>query len=73
MKDKNADDDTPTLNMQVEDVNMLSNVAFGQLISITDNMKQFGVDRTLIREIEVPFMEKYKIGQENREAIFSLI
>ena len=66
-------DNVPNLKETEEDVITLANVAFGQLISITDNMKEFGIDKGIIREIEAPFMDRYKISKENQEAIFSLI
>ncbi|MCQ2817855.1 MAG: hypothetical protein MJ252_11375 [archaeon] len=66
-------DSEADLKETAENVNNLSNIAFGQLISISDNMKEFGLSNEEIKAIQEPFMDKYKISKENKEAILSLL
>ena len=50
-----------------------SNTVFAQLIPITDNMIDFGLDINIVESIILPFMKRYKFTPELKESITSII
>ena len=50
-----------------------SNTVFAQLIPITDNMIDFGLDINIVESIILPFMKRYKFSPELQESITSII
>ena len=50
-----------------------SNIVFGQLVLITNNMIEFGIDINLTEEIILPLIEKFKISPELSEAVLATI
>ena len=50
-----------------------SNIVFAQLLPITDNMIDFGLDINIVERIIVPFINQYKIGPELAITITSVI
>ena len=42
----------------------MSNIAFSQIVPYTDNMKEFGLDKEIIKQVVFPRMEKYKMSDE---------
>ena len=51
----------------------ISNVVFAQLVPITNNMIEFGVDVEIIENIILPKISKYKIRPELAEVVYSVI
>ena len=51
----------------------LSNIVFAQLVPITDNMIDFGLNVNIVEEIILSLIEKYKIAQELSEVVLSII
>ncbi|MCQ2820797.1 MAG: hypothetical protein MJ252_26355 [archaeon] len=51
----------------------LANIAFGQIVTIANNMKDFGFDKNTIKEIEVPLMNKYKLPKDKQDAILGIL
>ena len=51
----------------------LRNVVFAQLIPISNNMIDFGLDVNIVEEIILPLIKKYKISQELSEVVLSTI
>ena len=51
----------------------MGKIAFSQIIPYTSNMKEFGLDKEIIKEIVFPKMEKYKVNKEDIEAIKGII
>ena len=50
-----------------------SNIVFAQILPMTDNMIDFGLDINFVEEIIIPFISKYKIGPELAVTITSVI
>ena len=50
-----------------------SNIVFAQLLPITDNMIDFGLDINIVEGIILPFINQYKIGPELAVTITSVI
>ena len=50
-----------------------SNIVFAQLLPITDNMIDFGLDINIVEGIILPFINQYKIGPELAITITSVI
>jgi len=50
-----------------------SNIVFAQLVPITNNMIEFGLDVNIAEEIILPLIEKYKISPELSEAVLATI
>ena len=50
-----------------------SNIVFAQLIPLTDNMIEFGLDINIVEEIILPIIKEYKISPEFAEAVTSTI
>ena len=51
----------------------MSNIAFAQIVPYADNMKEFGVDKEIIKEVIFPKMEQYKMNNESYESVKALI
>ena len=51
----------------------MSNIAFSQIVPYTDNMKEFGLDKEIIKQVVFPRMEKYKMSDELIESIKGII
>ena len=51
----------------------MSNIAFSQIIPYTYNMKEFGLDKEIIKQVVFPRMEKYKMSNELIESIKGII
>jgi hypothetical protein len=51
----------------------MSNIVFSQLIPISDNMIEFGLDVNVVEEIILPLIKKYKISPEFSEIVLSTI
>ena len=51
----------------------VKNVVFAQLIPISNNMIDFGLDVNIVEEIILPLIKKYKISQELSEVVLSTI
>ena len=51
----------------------MSNIAFAQIVPYTDNMKEFGLDKEIIKQVVFPRMEKYKMSDELIESIKGII
>ena len=50
-----------------------SNIVFAQLIPMTDNMIDFGLDINVVESIILPFTKKYKFNPELQETVASII
>ena len=50
-----------------------SNIVFAQLVPITDNMIEFGLDINIVEEIILPIIKQYKISTEFAEVVISTI
>ena len=50
-----------------------SNIVFAQLLPMTDNMIDFGLDINIVEGIILPFINKYKISQELAVTITAVI
>jgi hypothetical protein len=50
-----------------------SNIVFAQLIPMTDNMIDFGLDINIIENIILPLIEKYHIDKDLAETVITLI
>ena len=50
-----------------------SNIVFAQLVPITNNMIEFGLDVNIAEEIILPLIEKFKISPELSEAVLATI
>ena len=50
-----------------------SNIVFAQLVPMTDNMIEFGLDINIVEEIILPLIKKYKISEEFSEVVISVI
>ena len=46
---------------------------FAQLVPITNNMIEFGLDVNIVEEIIVPIIKQYKISPELSEAVLATI
>ena len=51
----------------------MSNVAFGQIISFNENMREFGLDKELIYQVIYPKVEKYRMTKEYVEQVKEII
>ena len=51
----------------------ISNVVFSQLVPLTNNMIEFEVDISIIEDIIIPYISKYKIGAELSEVVTGVI
>lgn len=51
----------------------MSNIAFSQIAPYTDNMKEFGLDKEIIKQVVFPIMEKYKMSNQLIETINGII
>ena len=51
----------------------IGNIVFSQLLPLTDNMVDFGLDLNIIEEIVVPLIKQYKISPELSETVLSMI
>ena len=72
---KKEDEKNGILNKKVDKENeeKISNIVFSQLVPLTDNMIEFGVDISIIEDIIIPNISKYKIGEELAETIICVI
>ena len=50
-----------------------SNIVFAQLLPITNNMIEFGLDVNIVEEIIVPIIQQYKISPELSEVVMTTI
>ena len=50
-----------------------SNIVFAQLLPITNNMIEFGLDVNIVEEIIVPIIKQYKISPELSEVVMTTI
>ena len=50
-----------------------SNIVFAQLLPITDNMIEFGLDINIVEDIILPFIKRYNISEELAMSIISVI
>ena len=50
-----------------------SNIVFAQLVPMTDNMIEFGLDINIVEEIILPLIKQYKISEEFSEVVISVI
>ena len=51
----------------------IGNIVFSQLLPLTDNMVDFGLDLNIVEEIVVPLIKQYKISPELAETVLSMI
>ena len=51
----------------------MSNIAFAQIVPYADYMKEFGVDKEIIKEDIFPKMEQYQMNNESYESVKALI
>ena len=51
----------------------MSNIAFAQIVPYADNIKEFGLDKEIIKQVVFPKMEKYKMSNESIESIKGII
>ena len=56
-----------------ENNNRYSQIAFAQLIPLTDNMIYFGLDKEVIKELINPRIEYYKLNEESVNLIMNLL
>ena len=75
MNSKKEDEKNGIINKETnkETEAKISNVVFAQLVPLTDNMIDFGLDISEIQKIIAPNIPKYKIGNELAEVINSVI
>lgn len=50
-----------------------SNIVFAQLIAITDNMVEFGLEKSIIKNILFFFTTRYKLSEQNVEMITQIL
>jgi hypothetical protein len=50
-----------------------ANIVFSQLLSIIDNMSDFGVEGNIIKQIIEPKIDKYKLNDNLKKTIFEVI
>ena len=55
------------------DEEKFSNIVFAQLVPMTDNMIEFGLDINLVEQIILPLIQQYKISPEFSEVVISVI
>ena len=61
-------------NVKDEDITeRYSNIVFSQLVPITNNMIDFGLDKSVVESIVLPIIKKYNINDELATTIFSVI
>ena len=53
--------------------NNMGNTAFGQILSHVSNMKEFGIDKEIIKQVIFPRLESYKVQAESSEFIKGII
>ena len=53
--------------------NNMGNTAFGQILSHVSNMKEFGIDKEIIKQVIFPRLESYKVQEESIEFIKGII
>ena len=61
------------INDEKEKEEKESNIVFAQLVPITDNMIEFGLNINIVEEIILPLIKKYKISPEFSEVVISAI
>ena len=61
------------MNDDKEKEEKYSNIVFAQLLPMTDNMIEFGLDINIVEEIIFPLIKQYKISQEFSEVVISSI
>ena len=61
------------MNDDKEKEEKYSNIVFAQLLPMTDNMIEFGLDINLVEEIIFPLIKQYKISPEFSEVVISAI
>ena len=61
------------MNDDKEKEEKYSNIVFAQLVPITDNMIDFGLDINIVEEIIIPLIKQYKINPEFSEVVISAI
>ena len=49
------------------------NIVFGQLIPLTDNMIEFGLDKDVIQELIIPIIQKYNLSEESKNLILDIL
>ena len=49
------------------------NIVFGQLIPLTDNMIEFGLDKDVIQELIIPIIQKYNLSEESKNLILDFL
>ena len=71
---KEADKKNGIKNLNEKEIEeKMSNIVFSQLIPISDNMIEFGLDVNVVEEIILPLIKKYKISPEFSEIVLSTI
>ena len=56
----------------IEPVNY-DNIVFGQLIPLTDNMIEFGLDKNVIQELILPKIQYYNLSEESKNLILDFL
>ena len=49
------------------------NIVFGQLIPLTDNMIEFGLDKNVIQELILPKIQYYNLSEESKNLILDFL
>jgi len=63
---------TPYSSATTELINY-DNIAFGQLIPLTDNMIEFGLEKEIIKELINPKMQYYNLSEESKNVILGIL
>ena len=58
---------------KIIDEEKFNNIVFAQLLPMTDNMIEFGLDINIVEQIILPIIKKYKISPEYSEVVISVI
>ena len=58
---------------KIIDDEKFNNIVFAQLLPMTDNMIEFGLDINIVEQIILPIIKQYKISPEYSEVVISVI
>ena len=60
-------------NLTEEIKGKLENIVFSQIFPMSNNMIDFGLDINAVKDIILPFIEQYKLPDDQKEIILSEI
>ena len=60
-------------NLTEEIKGKLENIVFAQIFPMSNNMIDFGLDINAVKDIILPFIEQYKLPDDQKEIILSEI